>query len=542
MRNAIAPRGGGKVRRFCGAGSGGRVEDVAQTRDRHLHLLKILPQLRQPQDRLHHLARDHVEGDEFADRHRPFHHRLRADKQDQRGRDLAHVLDEVLPERARNAGVERGAHVSREPLLPLRLHHRLDARGLEGLRADDRFDQELLRPGAAVELLVDLLAQHRPDETGDDDIDRDRSEHDQSELHRIDEHHHEEDQREDEIEQRGQPLPGQKAADRLELAHASHRLPGRAGLEIGERQPEEMMEQAPAELDVHPVGGVAQRIGAQELQDGLEQAERHHADDQHDQRREAFVNQHLVDDELEEDRRRQREQLHEQRRDQHMGERAPIAHDRGPEPAEPEGVGIDARAREPSRDQHHLARGQRRDVLRRQLLRRPGDRIDQPRHSLGRARAQDSETALLQPQDRRIGNGAETLGGHTAKHARLQLKNIRAANNILSLRATAGQGELMPQLRRIGGDTVISGDQRKPAQSRIYRLRRCGDPISPLPIAVVYLTYIVISNAEATKIFPTRIRRCRQHNCRARTSSSLRSRRRERCRQSPHSPPAARRG
>ena len=97
--------------------------------------------------------------------------------------------------------------------------------------------------------------------------------------------------------------------------------PAGAGLEIGERQAEEMMEQAPAELDVDPVGGVAQRIGAQELQDRLEQAERHHADDQHDQRRHALVDQHLVDDELEEDRRRQREQLHEQRGDQHMGER-----------------------------------------------------------------------------------------------------------------------------------------------------------------------------------------------------------------------------
>ena len=154
---------------------------------------------------------------------------------------------------------------------------------------------------------------------------------------------------------RGQPLPRQKAADRLELAHASHRLPGRAGLEIGERQPEEMMEQAPAQLDIHPVGGVAECIGAQELQNGLEQAQRHHADDQHDQRRKAFVNQHLVDDELKEDRRRQREQLHEQRRHHHMGERAPVAHNRRPEPAEPKRVGIEARAPEPSRDQHHLA-------------------------------------------------------------------------------------------------------------------------------------------------------------------------------------------
>ena len=83
----------------------------------------------------------------------------------------------------------------------------------------------------------------------------------------------------------------------------------------------------------------------------------------------------------------------------------------------------------------------------RQFLRRPGDWIDQPRHSLGRTRAQDGETALLQTQDSRKRNGAKTLGGHPAKDARLQLKDIRAANDILSLRIAAGQSKLMPQLR-----------------------------------------------------------------------------------------------
>ena len=116
-----------------------------------------------------------------------------------------------------------------------------------------------------------------------------------------------------------------------------------------------MMEQPPAQFDIHPVGRMAQRIGAQELQDGLEQAQRHHADHQHDQRRDALVNQHLVDDQLEKDRRRQSEQLHKQRRHQHMGKRAPVTHNRGPEPAEPECGGVDPRPAEPARDQHQFA-------------------------------------------------------------------------------------------------------------------------------------------------------------------------------------------
>ena len=71
------------------------------------------------------------------------------------------------------------------------------------------------------------------------DVDRDRGEHDQRQLRRIEEHHREEDHGEDEIEQRGQALPGQEAADRLQFAHPRHRLSGGARLEIGERQPEQ---------------------------------------------------------------------------------------------------------------------------------------------------------------------------------------------------------------------------------------------------------------------------------------------------------------
>ena len=57
------PRAAGRVGRL-----GGGVEDVAEPRDRQPRLVKILPDLRQPQHRRAHPARQHVEGDEFADR------------------------------------------------------------------------------------------------------------------------------------------------------------------------------------------------------------------------------------------------------------------------------------------------------------------------------------------------------------------------------------------------------------------------------------------------------------------------------------------
>ncbi len=42
-----------------------------------------------------------------------------------------------------------------------------------------------------------------------------------------------------------------------------------------------MMEQAGAELDVDPIGGVGEQIGPQDAQDRLEQGDREKADHQH---------------------------------------------------------------------------------------------------------------------------------------------------------------------------------------------------------------------------------------------------------------------
>ena len=249
------------------------------------------------------------------------------------------------PTGAEHRGVEGGAHIGGEPFLPLHLHDRLDARRLQRLGADDALDEELLRAGAAVELLGDLVLEQGPQHRGDHQIDRDRGEDDQRQHRRIDEHHREEDDGEDEIEQRGQSLSGEEGADGLELAHARHRLAGRARLEIGERQAEEVGEEAGAELDVDAVGGVVQRIGAQELQQRLEDGEQHHADDQHDQRREPLVDEHLVDHQLEEHRRQQGEELHEERRDHHLDQRLAVAHQRRQKPTEAEGLRIDAGGR-----------------------------------------------------------------------------------------------------------------------------------------------------------------------------------------------------
>ena len=121
-----------------------------------------------------------------------------------------------------------------------------------------------------------------------------------------------------------------------------------------------MREQALAELDVDPVGGVRERVGAQVLQRHVEQTDRHKPADEHEQRLVTAMGQHLVDDDLEEQGRCECEDLHEQRRGQHMAERTAIAPDRRQEPAHAELAGIDARAADPARDEQRLPAGQAR--------------------------------------------------------------------------------------------------------------------------------------------------------------------------------------
>ena len=89
-----------------------RVQDVAQPFDRHLHLLEILPDLRQAQDGLRRLARDHVEGDQLANRQVAIHHGARAEHEDQRHGHAVDVLNGVLtarqpPPRRETAGSPR---------------------------------------------------------------------------------------------------------------------------------------------------------------------------------------------------------------------------------------------------------------------------------------------------------------------------------------------------------------------------------------------------------------------------------------------------
>ena len=176
-------------------------------------------------DRRHRLRRDHVEGDESADGELAVDHGLGAEQQERRGGHLADILDRELAARAQHRGGEARLDIGRELLLPLRAHDRLDRGRLDRVDADDGLDQELLARRAAIEFLLDEVAQRGPDRKPDQHVKRDPGEHDQGQRPRIGDEHGDEHEGEYEIDRREQGLSGEEAADRLELAHPRDRLP-----------------------------------------------------------------------------------------------------------------------------------------------------------------------------------------------------------------------------------------------------------------------------------------------------------------------------
>ena len=169
---------GVRPRREGGLGRG--VEDVAQPLDGDARPGENpLPDLGEPEDRLRHPARQHVEGDQLADGHLPAYDGSRAKKQDG-GRDqLAYELYALTCPVAEIGDAEARLHVSGELLFPAPLHLRLYGKRFEGLDAGDALHEKglVLRP--AIELLIQHPAEERCREGGDEDVEREGEHHKQ---------------------------------------------------------------------------------------------------------------------------------------------------------------------------------------------------------------------------------------------------------------------------------------------------------------------------------------------------------------------------
>jgi hypothetical protein len=113
-------------------------------------------------------------------------------------------------------------------------------------------------------------------------------------------------------------------------------------------------EQAGTQFHVDAAGGVAEDVGAQGVEDGLEHDDDHQADDQHVQRGHAPVHQNFVHYDLEEQRRHQAKELQHERNQQHFAQQLAVFDQRGDEPGEVE-LGQTAGQRSAAADEDELA-------------------------------------------------------------------------------------------------------------------------------------------------------------------------------------------
>ncbi len=123
-----------------------------------------------------------------------------------------------------------------------------------------------------------------------------------------------------------------KSADVFQFAHTRDGVTDAAGLKIGRRQCQQMLEQPCTELDVDPVGGVREKIRAQDTENGFEHRYSKQPNHQDIEGIDAAMDQNLVDDHLEEQRRSEGKQLKEEGCEQHLGQLVTILVNRAEEP------------------------------------------------------------------------------------------------------------------------------------------------------------------------------------------------------------------
>src|SRR3954454_24207426 len=515
------PRAGGGVSRLRRV-----VEYVAEPRDRQSRLMKILPDLREPQHRGRHPPREDVEGHELADRQCVTDHQPGSDIENGGSDDLTDELHQLACRVAEAGDTEARRDIPGELLFPATLHLRLDRHRLQRFDAADALDQEGLVLGATAEFLVQPAAKQRRRHGRDRDVERERCEHDEAHLRRIGEHHRQEHRGEDQVDEKRQRRAGDEIADVLELTDPRHGIADAPGLKPRHRQRQQMVEQAGPELDVDAVGRVRKQVIAQDPEHGVEQGDDDEADDEDVERGQRAVHQNLVDHDLEEQRRDQRKKLEEERSRQHLAQQPPVFADRADEPGDIEVPSEIGQAGAPDhQDQAAVPdRAQLVAIHQHRALRLRG--LHQ--HLVGGGLCDDHEAAVPQHCDRRQRGVRQTaplrsVGWRFSSESPGAEHDIRCAETcraepVPELLAI-GRNALQMQQRQQGIEPRIGGDrvgrhERSPGRSR--QLQACwggastwlcaacgsGSGISPLPspagtklAAMAWLSSIAAANA-----------------------------------------------
>ena len=284
-----------------------RVQNVAQPRHRNPHLLKILPQLRQPYHRRRHLPGQHIKSNQLPHRQPALNHQLRAKIQRGNRHRLLNELNPLLTDGSELGHAETRLHITRQLLVPAPRHLRLDRHRLDRPQRRHRLHQKRLIVRIAGKLLVQPRAQHRGNQRRPGGIHRQRHHHNQRQPAAVKPHHRNKNERKEQIQHRSQRLPGEKISNLLQLAHPRHRIANAALLKITDRQLQQMAVKPRAQLHINAAGSMRKHIRTQPAQHHLKNRHHHKSDGNHIKRTETTMHQHLVHHHLKKERSNQRE-------------------------------------------------------------------------------------------------------------------------------------------------------------------------------------------------------------------------------------------
>ena len=250
--------------------------------------------------------------------------------------ELANEVDAFVRPAGEVLGLEAGADVGSELVVPAARKAGLQGAGLDGLDAGDGLDQHGLVFCTAGKLDIEPPAQDGHHGQAQAKVQGQADQHDEGQRHAVEQHDGHEEDGEHHVQQHGEGVAGEEAADVFQLAHAGHRVAHAPRLEVRQGQLHEVSEQPRAQFHINAAGGVAEDVGAQGVEQALEHHNHHQADDQYVQGGQAAVHQDFVHDDLEEQRADQRKELQHEGDEQHFAQQLAVFDEAGDEPGEVE--------------------------------------------------------------------------------------------------------------------------------------------------------------------------------------------------------------
>jgi hypothetical protein len=259
---------------------------------------------------------------------------------------------------------------------PAQHRARLQRQSLDRRNAVEDLEQEGLTAALDFVDLGQPLTERARHRCEDDKGGRRDSQHDQGQLPRIEQQHRQINDDREKIEKRVEQPARKEIPDVVRLLQFVGGDAGRVGMEIIDRQAQQVLDRAVGDLVIEPARDKGEQIIAQIVEAGVEQGQHPDPGAQRIKCRERLVRHHLVDEQLKEDRHRQSDQVHHQCRDDDIAHQAALGKKLGREPREAKcRVGLGRRQR--GDHQCRTAPG----AL--QILPRQEERLAVPEHRVG---------------------------------------------------------------------------------------------------------------------------------------------------------------